>query len=119
MLVSSSKEMAMASRRIDMKYLVVRTEELVIGKDAYRLEVLQTVYNAAVEPRVPAEPYDVRAYKRIEIEVRPAGRKMVPPVEVSVWTAFPLDNVHAQRTEDRALEEAHAALCEETKELAR
>jgi hypothetical protein len=109
----------MTSVRIGEKYLVVRTEELVIGQDAYRLEVLQGVLNAAMEGGVPAEPYSVRAYRAIEIEVPPGEQPPVPSVRVTVWARFPLNNVHEQRSEDRALEEAHAALCAETKEAGR
>jgi hypothetical protein len=116
MLVRAKKEAVVRARRLRQKYLVVRTEELVIGRDVYRLEVLQCVYDSA-ERGVPAEPYSVRAYKRIAIEVRPAGRKMAPPLDATVWSAFTLGDIHHHQTEDRALEEAHGALLDEVDEV--
>jgi hypothetical protein len=88
---------------------VDRIEELVIGHDVYRIEVLRCTQSAALEPAFQREVFTARAYERLAIEVRAAGR----PVTATVWSQLPLPELRDDQLEDRVLEEARVALFEE------
>jgi len=94
-------------RRVD------RIEELVIGRDVYRIEVLRCTQATALEPAFQRETFTVCAYKRMDIDVRPAGSPNAPPLTGSVWVRFPLPEVRDDALEDRVLEVARCALVEE------
>jgi hypothetical protein len=101
-------------------YCVDRIEELVVGQDTYRIEVLRSTQNTGAEPGAAAkEPFSVRAYKLTAIEVQPAGSPRSAPVAATVWVRFPLDGVHDHALEDHLLEEARAALVEEANHCSR
>jgi hypothetical protein len=102
--------MVTMSERIGEVYRLVHTEEIVLGRDAYRLEVLQCVRS---DTHFHEEPYSVRAYKRMEIEVQPLGPPRQRPMTATVWAHFYLKTTRSYPLEDQALAEAHAALLEE------
>jgi hypothetical protein len=97
-------------------YRVDRIEDLVIGGELYRLEVLRCTQNTSMEPgAVEREPFRVRAYQRLEVGLEPTGSPPGTRVASTVWVHFPLTDVHDHGQEDRALEEAHVSLLDEVK----
>jgi hypothetical protein len=92
---------------------VARIEELVIGRDTYRIEVLRCTQPTALEPAFQRETFTACAYRRMDIEVRPAGQPSAAPVAASVWVRFPLQEVLDDALEDRVLEMTRSALVEE------
>jgi hypothetical protein len=106
----------MAVEGVGEIYRVDRVEDLVIGGERYRLEVLRCTQATGMDPdRVEREPFSVRAYKWLEVELQPSETPKPAPVRGRVWVEFPLNNVHDHGQEDRALLEAHRTLLEEVK----
>ena len=91
-------------------YRVDRIEDLVIGGERYRLEVVRCTQKSGIEPgALDREPFSVRAYRLVEVELPPG------PARAKVWAELTLHNVHEHGQEDRALLEAHATLLDEVK----
>jgi hypothetical protein len=103
------------AERVNEVYCVVRTEEIIIRDEAYRLEVLHCVRNAGADPAaLHDDAYRVRAYRERAIEVR--ARDADEPMVVTVWAHLRLEGTRAHRQEDQAIAEAHTALLAEARQ---
>ena len=101
------------TERVKEVYCVVRTEDVIIRHEAYRLEVLHCVRNAGVDAAAWREhAYRVRAYQQVAVEVQPRGAH--EPMVATVWAHLDLEGTHAHQLEDQALAEAHTALLAKT-----